>query len=229
MSTPLPDVSFPNIFDSVWQLVDSTVLFPVKLVPEGESPALMDAPEGEAVPAWVIQSRAGGMLPAGFILRQAPMATLLERLPDGVGIVIEPGSPHGIYIPADQRAALSLLCVPFPHGARVVWGTVPDEARPFADALRARASGLAQLSALWLARFRVEDAHEKLACVYAGDEDQDAATVRALYEVAERMQPPLPVQVVAITDMPGPTRVWLVDEMPPLYMRAPDGREPSDG
>jgi hypothetical protein len=228
--TALPGVSFPNVFDSVWQLVDATVLFPIRPTPQGDSPALMAVPDGDAIPTWVIQARAEGMLPDGFQLRQVPLAVLLERLPDGTGIVIEPGSPHGVYIPADQTRALLMLAVPFPHGARVQWGPIPDEAQPFADALRSRAETLPQLAALWLARFQVEDAREKLACIYAGDEEHDADTVAALNAVADAVRPPLPVQIVAVTDVPGPTRTWLVDEVPALFLRrAGTGTDNAEG
>jgi hypothetical protein len=228
VTTPLPNVSFPNVFESIWQLVDATVLFAITPTDDGDSPALMDTPDGDVMPAWVIQPRAEGMLPQGFELRQAPLALLLERLPDGTGIAIEPGSPHGVYIPADQRSDLLTLAAPFPPGARVQWGELPAQAQPFADALRERVPALPHVSALWLARFQVEDAREKLACVYAGDEDHDAATVDAFHDVAEAVQPPLAVQIIAITDVPGPTRSWLVDEVTPLFLRSGPAGNPGE-
>ncbi len=220
VTAPLPDVSFPNVFESIWQLLDANVLFPITQTPDGDSPALMETPDGDVAPAWVFQERAAGMLPEGFQLRQAPLALLIERLPDGTGIAIEPGSPHGVYIPADQRGALLLLTAPFPEGARVQWGEIPPDAEPFAAALREQAQSLPAVSGLWLARFQVEDAREKLACVYAGDDGHDTDTVDALHAVAEAVQPPLPVQIIAITDVPGPTRTWLVDEVAPLFLRS---------
>lgn len=222
MSGPRP------IFHSVWQLIDSVVLFPVQLTPQGEAPAVMPTPDGPCVPTWVDRDRAEAMLAPGFVLRQTPMTALIRAttLRPETGIVVEPGAANEVVVPGPQRLSLQPLCVPFPPGAQTAWGTLPAEAAPLVEELTAAAARLVPLRRLWAARFRVEDAREQVAVVYdtgpdtgpaGADPETDDLVVKALYEHIARVAPAYPVQTISVSDLPEGTREWLLDSVPPIY------------
>ena len=217
------------LFESVWQLVDSNLIFPVKLIPGHEAPALVDGPDGEVVPVFLNRAHAENGLPAGWVLRQAPMYDLLRDLPPHAGIGIEMGAPNSIYIPADQRPILAPMSVPFPHGASISWGDIPPDKQGLAEAFRDRARTLPYLSALYVAQFQVEDARAKIACLYAGEEEHQQDIVDAMLDVLRERDEPMGVQIIGITDVPMPTRTWLVENMEPLFVRwATDPMERTD-
>lgn len=214
-----------DLFASVWQLLDAVVLMPVQLTPLGEAPAVMPTQAGPCVPTWVDLPRAQAMLAPGFVLRQAPMADIVSNphLRPETGIVVEPGAPNAVFVPGEQRLAMVPLTVPFPEGARTAWGDLPDQARPLLEELQASAARITPLRTLWLARFRVEDARERVAVVYetaAADAETDQLIVSALHEAVARVAPAYPVQTVAVSDLPEGTREWVQESVPPAYANA---------
>jgi hypothetical protein len=212
-----PEFSFPGLFDSIWQLVDAHVLFPVRVTAEGEAPALMQTPEGEAVPTWVIQVRAEGMRPDGFVLRQTPLAELIRKLQPEAGIVIEPASPQSIYISPEARRDLVRFTVPFPDGARTAWGELDETSAPLVRALRTRVeAGIDGLVSLRAARFQVEDARSKIALVYEATNQRDRLVNDALRAVVAKVRPAEPVQIISMADVPAPTINWLEAVVPGL-------------
>ena len=208
------------LFASVWQLLDSVVLVAVQPTSQGDATAVMPTENGPCVPTWVDKDRADAMLAPGFVLRQAPMVDLIRDLGEKNGSLVEPGAPNAVFVPADQRPSLRALCVPFPDGARTAWGAAPPETEPLRIELARRAARMTPIGALWVARFQVEDARERVAVVYETrevDEETDNLIVAALHEGLATINPPYPVQIVALSDLPEPTAQWLIDNVPAAY------------
>lgn len=223
-----PEPPGKPLFSSVWQLLDAVVLLPVQMMGDIEAPAVMPSEVGPVVPLWVDQERANEMLAPGFILRVASMADVLTRTRPTNGIVVEPGALNAVYIPAEQRESLLPMLVPFPPGARAVWGVLPAEAGALVADLTARASGISGLRRLWMARYQIEDARETVAVVYDYSNEApgtDERIVAALYEGIEAVCPVYPVQVVRLEDVPDPTILWLTDSVAPVWFAAGEGDE----
>ncbi len=206
-------------FASKWQFVYAWVLIGVNRV-TGSLASGTSATGGDVVHVWSADARAVAVLPEDvFAIQQITVRDLLSLLPDGVGVMVDPGSEAGMTIEPDLVVELKRYIHPFPGGTQLqfkIWHDLPGRvrdavlhevaARPFIDEVRAFL-------------YTIDDG-PYLGCIAysttAGPEGQDSAIGAintALEQTADlRELDVASINVVGLVDLPGTTRADLPPE-----------------
>jgi hypothetical protein len=205
----------------IFRIADSWVLFGVK--ESGERPEPMYADVGDQVCA-VAYTDAEEMerdLPEGYHLYQITVPELLEGLHPACGLIIGPHSASPLTVMPWERDAVLAAAEPFPAGAPVRIKTgVYRPARLLAAALLwvKRIDGV---RAVYVTRYQVADARERVLVAYDHDPDVPGSdrVADAFYAAAAKINLTDPLRVVALADMPDGLRRVVEDGVRPCYVR----------
>lgn len=118
--------------------------------------------------------------------------------------------------------------LPFPAGALIQVKASADSQPRFLAAAWPRLEQITALRRLYLTRYQVEDAREKMLAVYAYDQAEgvDGAINNALISAAAEISLADPMQIIWLDDVPEDFRATVLADVAPCYVRA-DLREPS--
>lgn len=207
----------------VFRIADSTVLIGVK--PTGRGPELMYADVGDTVcaVAYTDPEEIRRDLPDGYRLFQITVPELLRRLHPACGLLIGPRAASPLMVMPYERDAVMAASLPFPAGApiRIKKHGVPQ--RALMKAAQRRIDAAEGVLRVYLTRYQVADAREKLLVVYENDqgvEGADTVAADAFIDAAAEIGLADPMQVVALDDVPEPFHGMLLEDVPPAYVRA---------
>ena len=178
--------------------------------------------QGPLLGMWTDEQAAADQLPEGYRLMVTPVRPRLAELPDGVGVIVDPGTPSSTIIDPAYATELKALTAPFPAGAAVVaqaW-ELPEELE---QGLRAVAADYAFLDRVWAIQHTVEDSPPIGALVYDTDVSSEAqeSAADALLRVLETVDSPaelgvLGAHVLSLRDLPENLREALLQQ-PPVH------------
>lgn len=207
----------------VFRIADSTVLIGVK--PTDRGPELMYTDVGDTVcaVAYTDPEEIRADLPDGYRLFQITVPELLKRLHPACGLLIGPRAASPLMVLPYERDAVMAASLPFPAGApiRIKKRGVPQRALMKAALPRIGSAG--GVLRIYLTRYQVADAREKLLVVYENDqgaEGADAVAADAFVDAAAEIGLADPMRVVALDDVPEPFHAMLLKDVPPAYVRA---------
>jgi hypothetical protein len=207
----------------VFRIADSIVLIGVK--PTDRGPELMYTDVGDTVcaVAYTDPEEIRRDLPDGYRLFQITVPELLKRLHPACGLLIGPRAASPLMVMPYERDAVMAASLPFPAGApiRIKKRGVPQ--RPLLKAALRRIEASEGVLRVYLTRYQVADAREKLLVVYENDrgvEGADAIAADAFIDAAAEIGLTDPMQVVALDDVPEPFHDMLLEDVPPAYVRA---------
>lgn len=207
----------------VFRIADSTVLIGVK--PTDRGPELMYTDVGDTVcaVAYTDPEEIRADLPDGYRLFQITVPELLKRLHPACGLLIGPRAASPLMVLPYERDAVMAASLPFPAGApiRIKKRGVPQRALMKAALPRIGSAG--GVLRIYLTRYQVADAREKLLVVYENDqgaEGADAVAADAFIDAAAEIGLADPMRVVALDDVPEPFHAMLLKDVPPAYVRA---------
>jgi hypothetical protein len=208
----------------VFRIADSSVLIAVKATDRG--PELMYTEVGDTLcaVAYTDPEEIRQDLPEGYRLFQITVPELLRRLHPECGLLIGPRAASPLMVMPYERAAVLAASLPFPAGAPIRLKKHGAPHRALMKAVLPRLEDVAGLLRVYLTRYQVADAREKLLVVYENDpevagEGADAAAADAFVDAAAEIGLADPMQVVALDDVPEPFRGMLLDDVPPAYVR----------
>jgi hypothetical protein len=168
---------------------------------------------------WTREDLASAGAPEGWTLYRTDVASRLRELPEGVGMVVDSGTPGGLELDPEYAASLKPLTEVFPVGSRSefkVWPLLPREVRA---ALAEQAGRYEFVEAVWALLYRVDDSPWMGLLVYQvqpGPEAQESvadALVAALDASATLPELGVPiVRVVAESDLAPPVREALAEQ-----------------
>lgn len=204
----------------VFRIADSTVLIGVK--PTERGPELMYTDVGDTVcaVAYTDPAEIRRDLPDGHRLFQITVPDLLERLHPACGLLIGPRAASPLMVMPYERQAVLTAALPFPPGApvRIKKQGVPQPA--LMKAALPRLTATPGVLRVYLTRYQVADAREKLLVVYEHDPaapGADVAAADAFIDAAAAVDLTDPMQVVALGDVPEPFHAMLLADVPPAY------------
>lgn len=209
-----------SIASSPYRLADSHVLIAVAMTERGPEPLCAQAGDEIVAVAYTDPAEAKADAPDTHRVFSIQVAELLEQLPAGMGVVIDPRSPSPVHVPAAARPALIDAARPFPPGAEVRIGDPMEEPVELLEALRSVARGAAQLRRLWRTWYQAADAPPKLLLVYEGGTPDDTSMADAVVGVVEQSGYPHPTLVMAVDDLPEAHREWLLANTAPFFERS---------
>ncbi|MCL2731831.1 MAG: hypothetical protein FWE15_17610 [Actinomycetia bacterium] len=207
----------------VFRIADSMVLIGVRATDRG--PELMYTEVGDTVcaVAYTDPEEIRSDLPDGYRLFQIGVPDLLRRLHPECGLLIGPRAASPLMVMPYERDAVIAASVPFPVGApiRIKKHGVPH--RALMKAVLPRITAAPGVLRVYLTRYQVADAREKLLVVYENDPavaGADADAANAFIEAAAEIEMADPMQVVALDDVPEPFHAMVLDDVPPVYVRS---------
>jgi hypothetical protein len=224
----------------IFRIADSNVLIGVK--PTDRGPELMYADVGDTVcaVAYTDPEEIRRELPEGYRLFQITVPELLKRLHPACGLVIGPRAASPLLVMPYEREAVIAAGLPFPAGAPIRLKQGGDRQPTLVRAALPRVESAAGVLRVFLTRYQVADAREKVLVVYEHDaaaESADGAAADAFMEAAAEIGLADPMQIVALDDVPEPFHGMLLADVPPVYVRpamagrldeaeVPRGRQP---
>jgi hypothetical protein len=213
------------IATSVYRLADGMVLIGVAETPRGPEPLFTDVSGAPTAVAYTDPDEMRRVLPEGYRQFQIQVSELLEQLPAGVGLVIDPHAPSPVYVSPQQRQEVVEAAWPFPTGAHVRYGEPATEPSELLDCLATKSEQLPSVRRWWRAWYQVHDAREKLLLVYdvEGDGEELAGNARRAADAAHDCLGLTgyghPAQVISLGDLPDEAREWLTTTQTPCYER----------
>lgn len=208
----------------VFRIADSTVLIGVK--PTDRGPELMYTDVGDTVcaVAYTDPAEIRRDLPDGHRLFQITVPDLLKRLHPACGLLIGPRAASPLMVMPYEREAVLAAALPFPPGApiRIKKQGVPQPA--LLKAALPHITTAPGVLRVYLTRYQVADAREKLLVVYEHDPavpGTDTAAADAFINAAADISLTDPMQVVALGDVPEPFHAMLLADVPPAYTSQP--------
>jgi hypothetical protein len=213
---PLPVEATPLIF----RIADSTVLIGVRATERGPEPLFTEVSGEPCAVAYTHPEEIRRDLPDGYRLYQIPVPLLLAQLPPGCGLVIDPRAVPPLYVAADERDVVLAASLPFPAGAFIRIKSGADEQPALLAAALPRIE-VTSVRRVYITRYRVADAREKVLVVYETDPVPGADDLAADAFIAAAADTRLadPMQVVALDDIPAAFRRMILDDVPPAYVR----------
>jgi hypothetical protein len=204
----------------VFRIADSSVLIGVRTTARGPEPLFTDVAGERCAVAYSDPAEIGSGLPAGYRLFRIPVPLLLTQLPPGCGLVIDPRAASPLHVAADERDLVLAASAPFPSGAAIAIATGADRQPRLLAAALPRIEFTA-VRRVYVTRYRVADAREKVLVVHETDPVPGAGTLAADAFAAAAAEVGLadPVRVVALADVPGTFRAVVLADVPPAYVR----------
>jgi hypothetical protein len=204
----------------VFRIADSTVLIGVRTTERGPEPLFTDVGGEPCAVAYTDPEEIRSDLPEGYRLFQIPVPLLLTQLPPGCGLVINPRAASPLLVAAAERDIVLAASVPFPSGAFIAIKSGGDDQPRLLAAALPRIEFTA-VRRVYLTRYRVADAREKVLVVYETDPVPGADSLAADGFAAAAAETGLadPMQVVALADVPETFRAILLADVPPAYVR----------
>lgn len=210
----------PEISPLVFRIADSTVLIGVRETERGPEPLFTDVGGEPCAVAYTDPEEIRRDLPDGYRLYQIPVPLFLAELPPGCGLVINPRAASPIHVAADEREIVLAASLPFPSGAFITVKQGGD-AQPALLAAALPRIEVTSVRRVYVTRYRVADAREKVLVVYETDPVPGADAVAADAFTAAAAETGLadPMQVVALPDVPETFREMILQDVPPAYVR----------
>lgn len=204
----------------VFRLADSTVLIGVRDTDRGPEPLCTEVSGEPCAVAYTDPEEIRRDLPDGYRLYQIPVPLLLAELPPGSGLIIDPRAKSPLYVAADEREVVLAASVPFPAGAFIRIKSGADDQPALLAAALPRIE-VTPVRRVYLTRYRVADAREKLLVAYETDPvpGADDLAADAFMTAAADTGLADPMQIVALDDIPAAFRQMLLDDVPPAYVR----------
>lgn len=206
---------------TMYRLADSIVHLIVAPTPDGPQPMVRELDGTSYAIGYVQEKGALRDLPDGAEIFRIQVGDLVGQLPEGIGLWLDPEGIAPVLIPAADREAIARAAQPFPPGAQVRLGEAVNAPAEFVAALRRHAQHVPPLRRVFLARYQVADAREKLLAVHEtdGGAADDVAATGAVLTAAEEANLDLPMQVLPLAEVPAESREWLVASISPRYER----------
>lgn len=210
------------VFATKWHFLLADVLFGVH-AQTGELLLVTDAAGQPTWMCWTDLELATSQLPPGYVLQHAAAREMLQVLPQGVGVVIDPATERTMTVPADYADELRGQSAVFPGGVVISWRPWVGLPKKAVKRLVGLGGRYGFLNRLWFAEFRIENGPPQGAIVYdcaAGDEAEESVVdsitdvLDRYVDLAELPGPPVGIQVVALSDTPEQTREWLLGQVP---------------
>ncbi|MCW2506038.1 MAG: SseB protein C-terminal protein [Actinomycetia bacterium] len=205
----------------IFRIADSFVLIGVKDTENG--PELMYADVGDQVcaVAYTDPEEIRRDLPAGYHLYQITVPKLLERLHPAIGLIIGPHAESPLTVMPWERDAVLAAALPFPPGAPVRIKKRGDRQPKLMAAALPGIEAIDGVRAVYVTRYQVADAREKILVAYDHDPDVPGSDSVADAFIAAAAQINLadPMQVVALADIPESLRPTVEKTVPPSYVR----------
>lgn len=207
----------------IFRIADSTVLIGSK--PTDHGPELLYTQAGDTLcaVAYTDPEEIRSDLPEDYRLFQITVPDLLQRLHPDCGLLINPRAASPLMVMPYERDAVLTAALPFPPGAPIRLKRSADEQPRLLAAALPRLRAATGILRVYLTRYQVADAREKLLVVYEHDsrtEGADSAAADAFIDAAARIALPDPMQVVALADVPAPFHDMLLTDVPAAYARS---------
>lgn len=209
----------------IYRLADSVVLIGVRTGDRGPEPLYTDVSGALCAVAYTDPEEIRRDLPEGYRLFQITVPELLAQLPPAAGLIIDPRAASPIHVAAEERDVVIAAGLPFPAGAYIkVKASADPQPRLLAAALP-RIEALAAVRRLYVTRYRVADAREKILVLYEVDAvpGADDAAADAVMAAAADIALADPMQIVALGEVPEDLRAVVLADVEPAYVR-PDLR-----
>jgi hypothetical protein len=218
--TPLPDGTPVEVTPLIFRLADSTVLIGVRATDRGPQPLVTDVAGQPCAVAYTDPEELRRDLPDGYHLYQIPVPLLLNQLPPGCGLVINPQAASPLYIAADERQTVLAASVPFPADAFIKIKAGGDQQPALLAAVLPRID-VTPVRRVFITRYQVADAREKVLVAYETDPvpGADDLAADAFMSAAADTRLSDPMQIVALADIPEPFRHIILDDVAPAYVR----------
>jgi hypothetical protein len=205
----------------IFRIADMWVLIGVKDTDKG--PELMYADVGDQVcaVAYTDPAEIRRDLPEGYRLNQITVPDLLERLHPAIGLLIGPRAASPLTVMPWERDAVLAAGLAFPPGApvRIETGGDRPPAKLLGPALP-RLKKIAGVRAVYVTRYQVADARERILVAYDHDPDVPGSdrVADVFYGVAAQLDLPEPMRVVALADIPAGLRATVENHVRPSYV-----------
>ncbi|MEW2522303.1 enhanced serine sensitivity protein SseB C-terminal domain-containing protein [Actinacidiphila alni] len=207
----------------VFRIADSNVLIGVRSTERGPEPLFTDVGGEPCAVAYTDPEEIRRDLPEDYRLFQITVPELLMRLPVQCGLVIDPRAASPLYVAAAERDAVIAAGQPFPAGAPVRIKQGGDRQPALVAAALPRVAAVGGVRRVYLTRYQVADAREKVLVAYEADAEPagtDAAAADAFMAAAAEVELADAMQVVALDDIPEELRRIVLEDVPPVYVRA---------
>jgi hypothetical protein len=207
----------------VFRIADSNVLIGVRPTDRGPEPLFTDVGGEPCAVAYTDPAEIRRDLPDGYRLFQITVPELLMRLPVTCGLVIDPRAASPVYVAAGERDAVIAAGQPFPAGAPVRIKQGGDRQPALLAAALPRVEAAGGVRRVFLTRYQVADAREKVLVAYEVDAEPagtDAVAAEAFMAAAAQVELPDAMQIVALDDIPEELRRIVLSQVPPCYVRA---------
>lgn len=175
---------------------------------------------------WTTEQLAEAGTPEGWTICQTDVASRLQELPEGVGMVVNSGDPSGLVVEPEYAASLKPLTEALPVGSRSeykVWQALPGKV---GGELAARAGAYDFVEVVWALLYRVDDSPWMGLLVHRTPDAPEAhesvadALVSALDASTTLPELGVPiVRVVPESDLPAEVREALAEQPPVLDRR----------
>jgi hypothetical protein len=207
----------------IFRIADSNVLIGVK--PTDRGPELMYADAGDTVcaVAYTDPEEIRRDLPDGYRLFQITVPDLLRRLHPACGLLIGPRAASPLLVMPYEREAVIAAGLPFPPGAPIRLNYGGDRQPALLASALPRIESAGGVRRIYLTRYQVADARERLLVVYEHDtavEGADAVAADAFMAAAADVRLADPMRIVALADVPEPFHGMLTADVPPAYVHA---------
>ncbi|MEU3463151.1 hypothetical protein ABZ721_24815 [Streptomyces sp. NPDC006733] len=206
----------------LYRLADSIVLIGVRTGDRGPEPLYTDVSGTLCAVAYTDPDEIRRDLPDGYRLFQITVPELLAQLPPAAGLIVNPRAASPIHVAADERDVVIAAGRPFPAGAFIKVKASADAQPRLLAAVLPRLAALPAVRRLFLTRYRVADAREKILAVYEvdGTPGADEAAADAVTAAAAEIALADPMQVVALGDVPEELRAVVLADVDPAWVRA---------
>jgi hypothetical protein len=211
----------------IFRIADSIVLIGVK--PTDRGPELMYTEAGDTVcaVAYTDPAEIRRDLPDGYRLFQITVPELLQRVHPACGLLIGPHAVPPLLVMPYEREAVLAASLPFPPGAPIRLKKRGDRQPALLAAALPRIAAMPAVRRVYLTRYQVADAREKVLVVYDHEvaaEGADGDAADAFIAAAAEIDLADPMQIVALADVPEPFHGMLLANVPPAYVRADSAR-----
>lgn len=216
----------------IFRVADSNVLIGVRTTDRGPEPLYTDVGGEVCAVAYTDPAEIRRDLPDDYRLFQITVPELLAQLPPVCGLVINPRAASPVFVAAAERDAVIGAGQPFPAGAPIRIKQGGDRQPGLLAAALPRIEAVRGVRRVYLTRYQVADAREKVLVAYDNDLDgdggtgsggTDSAAADAFMAAAAEVELADAMQIVALDDIPEELRRIVLAEVPPCYVR-PDLR-----